>query len=200
MLFDELADADVAERVDRCAADIGQACLAIEHLVTGANRVTRMRVRQLPAVHVVIDTAGVGRAAVAALEVAQVGGQHAAGQRQVVNQADEILAVEMLELTMEIAHAQLLADRVINSSETEVARFSAGIAVKVQPSTVGRVSLLEAVEVAGAHGQPVDIGAGQLGALVSLRQQACIVVDQHRRLGQQGAMADHGVAQAGLGC
>ncbi|MNN06554.1 hypothetical protein D3C81_1193470 [compost metagenome] len=46
--------------------------------------------------------------------------------------------------------------------------------------------------------QPFDIRAGQLRALVRLRQQPGIVIDQHRRLGQQGAVLDHTLPDAGL--
>ena len=53
--------------------------------------------------------------------------------------------------------------------------------------------------MAGGQGQPFDIGTDQLCALVGLRQQPRIVVDQHRRLGQQSAVLDHGLPHARLG-
>ncbi len=199
LLLDELADTDVAERIHRCAADIGQPRLAIKHLVAGTDRMPGMRIRQLPAVQVVVVGAAMGGTAVAAPEVAQVGGQHPAGQRQVMHQACEVLAIEAVEPGVEVAQAQRLAHRIIGTDVGEITGRVAAVAIQVQAGAVRGVAQLELVQVTGGEAQPIDVGAGQLRALVSLRQQPRVVVDQHRGLGQQGAVLDHGLAQARLG-
>ncbi|MNO81850.1 hypothetical protein D3C76_731070 [compost metagenome] len=97
----------------------------------------RMGIGHLPADHVVVDGAAVGGTAVTALEIAQVSAQHATGQRQLMLQAGEVLAVEVLELAMKVAQAQLFADGKIGAGEVEVTRLAARIAIQVQPGAIG---------------------------------------------------------------
>ncbi|MNC18788.1 hypothetical protein D3C75_667050 [compost metagenome] len=116
-----------------------------------------------------------------------------------MDQAQVVLTIEVFELAVEIAQAQLLAGGIVGPGKAEIPRLAATVTIQEQAGAVGGVPLLETVQMAGGQGQAIDISTGQLRTLVGLRQQSRIVVHQHRCLGQQGAMLDDGLPQSRLG-
>ncbi|MCY1397827.1 hypothetical protein D9M71_128460 [compost metagenome] len=110
------------------------------HLVTGTETVAADHVGEQATVGAVIDfalghsvtvvttaditigTAGsAGVAAVsAAVESTQVGFQHTGADRQVVQQADKILLVEIVELAVVVLQRQVVADFVIATGVVEL--------------------------------------------------------------------------------
>ncbi|MNE51067.1 hypothetical protein D3C80_1456760 [compost metagenome] len=113
--------------------------------------------------------------------------------------AGKVLAVEVVQLAAKVAQSQGFAHCVIGTGIAEIRRCIAAVAIGEQASAVGRIALLESLQMATGQGQPVNIAGDQLGALVGLRQQARVVVHQYRGLGQQRTVLDHGLAQPGFG-
>ncbi|MNJ77552.1 hypothetical protein D3C77_750790 [compost metagenome] len=54
-----------------------------------------------------------------------------------MHQPGEVLAVEVLELAMEVAQAKLFAHCIIGTGEAEVTRLAAPMAIRKEAGTVG---------------------------------------------------------------
>ncbi|MNP76698.1 hypothetical protein D3C76_1739890 [compost metagenome] len=78
-------------------------------------------VGQLPAQHVVVDLAAVGRTGINTVEVAQITGQHAAAQRKIVLDTRKILTVEIFQLAVEVTQANGFPQLVLGPCVAEVA-------------------------------------------------------------------------------
>ncbi|MNC32780.1 hypothetical protein D3C75_811500 [compost metagenome] len=135
----------------------------------------------------VVDVAGTLGAVVAAVEVAQVGAQaQAFAQRAGIDQADELLAVDVLELGVVVADAGLRGDGVAAAAEVQVVAAGGAVADVVAARGVTQVGLGQA---AGVEGQAGQVLAGEQATLESGGQQAGVVVHHHRQDRLQGSQA-----------
>ncbi|MNN19884.1 hypothetical protein D3C81_1331400 [compost metagenome] len=177
------------------------------------------RVEQQATVEVVVDLAFGGGAAVvaggevagvkavgaviAAVEVAQVGLQHARADRPIVHQAQEVLFVEVFQVAVVVLQQQVLAELVVASAIVELVAEVAGArvvgAADGHAFFVGRITALDVFYLAADQGQILDFIGGDLAALEGLRQQAPIVIGDDRQLGHECAVAQFGLREPGLG-
>ena len=97
----------------------------MQALVAGGDRMACHGEAQLAAEHAIVDLSGIVVALISAEEIAQVAGQYAGAQRQGVQQAEEVLAVEVVELATEVAEPQPLVHRVVGARVSEVATLPA---------------------------------------------------------------------------
>ncbi len=113
--------------------------------------------------------------------------------------AGKILSIEILQLAIEVAQADVFAQLVVGTGIAEVTGLIAAVAIGHDGHAVARIAQLETLQIPAGDGEVVDVSAADLGALVSLGQQPRIVVDQHRSLGQQRAVFERGLGHPGLG-
>src|SRR5690606_3206723 len=132
----------------------------------------------------------------AGIEVAQVAGQLAAAQHEIVAQAHEVLLIVVVQSAEVVLGDQIPGDRVVATGEQEIAFL--GATLGGQAGTVAGGAAGSLVQVAQVQGQALQVLAGQLCTLEGLRQQAAIVADQHRQAGLQGTDAHFGLAGPGL--
>ncbi|MNE29337.1 hypothetical protein D3C80_1228130 [compost metagenome] len=152
----------------------------------------------------VVDLAGVGGAAVVAEHHAQVGAQGAGAQRLLGEQAEVVLAVDVVEVGEEVAAGQRLAELVVETGEIEVvAAHAAGkapvLAVEEQVLGVGRGAVDHLVQTSADEGQAVDFLRGEQTALEHLWQQAAVAGLDHWQLGDVRAVAQLGGGDLDLG-
>lgn len=225
----ELADLHVGDQVRGRTFAITtvqerEVTVAVEDLVAGADAVAADGIGEEAAEGAVVDFAlghaaavvaaadvavgTAGTAAVlavgAAVEGAQVGLQDARANLPVVDQAEEVLLVEVVQVAVVVLQGQVLVDLVVATRVVElvaVARTGAAAvgAGDAQAAVVGGVTALGVLQLAGNQGEVLEVGRGDLAALEGDRQQAAVVVGDHRQLRLQGAVAELGVGHLGLG-
>ncbi|MNZ32984.1 hypothetical protein D3C78_503220 [compost metagenome] len=128
-------------------------------------------------------------------------------QRQQVHGAEIVLLVEVVELAVVVAGAEAVVPLVGGAGEVERVAGGAGADDDAAGAAVGEghvlvvggVALVDLLELAGVEGQAVELQGIQVAALEGLRQQARVVVLDHRQLGQQGADLEHALGGAQLG-
>ncbi|MNL20718.1 hypothetical protein D3C87_1419760 [compost metagenome] len=113
--------------------------------------------------------------------------------------ACKVLTIKVFQLAMEVAQARVLAEFVVATGVGEIPAFVAGITIGNDRYAIGGIAQLETVQMSRCQGQVIDVGADDLPPLIGLRQQARVVVDQNRRLGQQRAVLERGLGQLDLG-
>ncbi|MEO1820092.1 hypothetical protein [Pseudomonas sp.] len=123
-----------------------------------------------------------------AVEVAQVGGQLAVTQREIVHCAQVVLAVVILQLGEVVGRSQVVGQRVVTAGVAEAvnALSATGYAQVVVVAGNTAAGLADFTE---GQRQAVDIAGGQLSAAEGLWQQAAVVVGQYRQFGLQYALA-----------
>ncbi|MNM91746.1 hypothetical protein D3C81_1040530 [compost metagenome] len=135
----------------------------------------------------VVDVAGTLGAVVAAVEVAQVAAQaHALGQRAGIDQANELLAVDVLKLGVVVADAGLRGNGITAATEVQVATAGGTETHVVAARRVAQVGLGQA---AGVEGEASKVLTGEQAALEGGRQQAGVVVHHHWQDRLQGTHA-----------
>ena len=126
-----------------------------------------------------------------------VGGARPAlvGDRQGVHQAEVMLLVEVVELAVVVAGAEVVGPLVAAAGEVELVRSQPGTDHDVALAATGDghvlvvrgVALVDLLQAPGVEGQAVDLHGVQRAALEGLWQQAAVVGHDHRQLGGQGA-------------
>ncbi|MCY1360346.1 hypothetical protein D9M69_469670 [compost metagenome] len=104
-------------------------------------------VGQQAAVHVVVQLAIACLSRILAVEVAQVGAEAAWPQGQAVDQADEVLLVELFQLAIVVTQGQGLAGLVVGTGEPEALTVITCVSVGSDRMVVTGVAHAELVEV-----------------------------------------------------
>ena len=165
---------------------------------------TAQRVRQQSAKGAVIDGPGSGRAAVIAFQQAHIGGQYTRPHRLLGQQANKLLTVNVLQLSVVVLRRQLLVNLVIEAVHREmVSRDVAGItlvfAVQPQVLGVGGVPRGVAVQTRSHELQVFDFLRLQHRAVEDVGQQTAVVVLEQRQVRQQGAVFEYGLGNTHFG-
>src|SRR5690554_1239960 len=209
----ELADLRVGDQVGGSTVaivDEGEVAVATQMLVTQPEAVTAVAVgeqgAERPVVHfaLVLEAGGaIARFAIlvgamgVAVEGAQVGGELALAQTDVVHQAEEVLTVVVFQLGKVVAGDQVVGQLVVTAGKTELVN-PAGATGDGEFLVIGGVAALGLVDLAEMQGQAADVFRGELTATESLRQQASVVESQHRQLGLQRADTQFSLGNARL--
>ena len=151
-----------------------------------------------------VDAAGTGAAAVVTLDQAQVTLEHPGPQGLVGHQADEVLAIDILELGVMVLAAEAVAELVVQAVGVEViGRGVAGIALVLAMHAnvlgIGGIPGGVAVQAGCGEGQVPDLPGGQYRAIEQGGQQAPVVVLEQRQVRQLRAVFEHGLGHAHLG-
>ena len=122
----------------------------------------------------VVDLAGIGGAAVLAQHHPHVGAQGAAAQRLAGEQAEEVLAVDIIEVSEVITPAQALGELIIEAHQVQMIRRDAGskaavLAIEDQLLGVGRGAVDHFIQAPAGKGQAVEFAGGQQAAFEHLR-------------------------------
>ena len=124
----------------------------------------------------VVDLACFGTARLITEKTAQVGGQHAITQGQIVQQCQGALLVQIRHLDMVGAHAQVLVDLIITTAVSQVRGFSRALesAIGRRDShglVVGGVTFIDRVDISGVEGQTVNFFGADGGPAKGLGQK-----------------------------
>ncbi len=153
----------------------------------------------------VVDLAGVGRAGVVAEHHAQIGAQRGVvGQRLDRQQAEEMLAVHVIQLAVVVAAGEVLVEGVFGPGEGQVIGLggtgeTAVLVVQLQVLGVGRSAVDDLVQAPADQRQAFDILGSGGAAFEHLRQRAAVAGLDHRHLRDVRAIAQLGLGDLRLG-
>ena len=193
---------------------------AVTHLIATTEGVTFNGVQEQAAVQVVgnltftvlrhavgvVTVAEVSRVVriftvITAVEITQVGFQHARADRPVVNQAQEVLFVELVQVAVVVLQQQVFGDFVIGASVDEL--VAVGGASARAPNRhlfiVAGVTAFNVFDLTTDQGQVLELVGGDLATFKGLRQQTTIVVGDDRQFRHQGAVTQFGLGNLGFG-
>src|SRR5690606_16702280 len=116
----EVVDLHEVDQEGVAAVDIGKAGIAAHLLVGEADLVAVQAVAEHAVPGLVVDLAGVGRTAVLAQTHAQVGAQFTGPYGLFGEQAEEVLAVDIVEVGEVIAAGDLVAEPVVDTGQIQM--------------------------------------------------------------------------------
>ncbi|MNM93759.1 hypothetical protein D3C81_1061420 [compost metagenome] len=140
----------------------------------------------------VIDLAAARLALIVADRQAQIGAEFPGAQRVAGEQADEVLAIDFVELGEVVAPGEGVIELVVAAGQVVVlaghaARKAAVLVVQRQVLVVGGVAVLELLQAPAGEVQARQVGGIEQAAFEGLREQAAVVGLQGRQIGDQGA-------------
>ncbi|MNK91490.1 hypothetical protein D3C87_1115880 [compost metagenome] len=198
----EVAQLVLGEEVRDRAVDIGKWRAAHLLLITAADAVPVPVPGQTCAQGAVVDLAGQTGAILVGIEVTHVGFHRPGTEGEAVFQADILLAVEVFQLSVVVAHDGVGGEFVVTAGVAELIAGGAFVSLVLRRQThvfvVGRVPLLELIELAQAHCQVLDVAGNELSTVERLREQATGVGLQRRQVGHQIAHAQFALGQTRL--
>ncbi|MCY1290568.1 hypothetical protein D9M70_397210 [compost metagenome] len=197
----EVAYLDVVDQRRAGARDEDHAVVAVHALVAGADRVPAIGGAEEAGERAVVQLTQVRAALVAGGEQADVGAQGPVADLLLVRQVVETLLVDIFQLRL--PQADLAAPGVEAVFRTQVVESIGkhpATAIDRQVLVVGGVALAQRAHLPAMQGQAGNLLRGEHAALEGLRQQAAIVAQQDRQLGQQFADFQFGVRQLQFRC
>ena len=157
----EVVDLDEVDQVRVAAFQVGEGVVAVHSLPGRAEGMVAKAVGEHAVERLVVDAAGLGRAAVGAAGEAQVAGQFAGTDRPAVQQADEVLAVDVLQVAVVIAGGELVGELVVQSAEVEVIGADPGeaavLVVQREVLGVAGVADLGLFQAPGGEAEVLDL-------------------------------------------
>src|SRR3989338_7899318 len=199
----EVVDLHEVDQERVAAIDIGVTGVAAHVLKAQAEFVAVDRVAEHGVEGAVVDLAGIGCAAVVAQHHPYIGAQGAAAQRLAGEQAEEVLAIDIVEVGEVVAAFELLVEAVVEAHQIEMVGGNASgkaavLAVEDQLLGVGRGAVDYFVQATTGKGQAVDFAGGQQAAFEYLRQQAAVAGLDHRQLRDVRTIAQLGIGDLDL--
>src|SRR5690606_33621144 len=200
----EVVDLHEVDQEGVAAIDIGKAGIAAHLLVGEADLVAVQAVAEHAVPGLVVDLAGVGRTAVLAQTHAQVGAQFTGPYGLFGEQAEEVLAVDIVEAGEVIAAGDLVAEPVVDTGQIQMIGLGATgeaavLVVQREVFGIGRGTVDDLVQPPADEGQALQFLGGQQAAFVDLRQGAAGTGLDHRQLGNVRAVAKFGLGELDLG-
>ncbi|MNO52546.1 hypothetical protein D3C76_429700 [compost metagenome] len=152
----------------------------------------------------VVDGTGAGLSAVGTLEQTQIGLEHAATQRLVGQQAEEVLSVDVFQFGIVVLPRQPIVDLVVEAVHVEmiggdVAGITLVLAVHANVLGISGVPGGVLVQARGHDIQVLHFPGREHRAIEHRRQQAAIVVLEQRHIRQQRAVLQYALRHAHLG-
>ncbi len=200
----EVVDLHEVDQEGVAAVDIGKAGIAAHLLVGEADLVAVQAVAEHAVPGLVVDLAGVGRTAVLAQTHAQVGAQFTGPYGLFGEQAEEVLAVDVVEVGEVIAAGDLVAEPIVDTGQIQMIGLGATgeaavLVVQREVFGIGRGTVDDLVQPPAGEGQALQFLGGQQAAFVDLRQGAAGAGLDHRQLGNVRAVAKFGLGELDLG-
>ena len=188
----KIVDLHEVDQVRVAAIHIREGAVAGHVLVAGAELMAIEGIAEQAVEGGVVDLAAAGGAGVVADRQAQIGGEGAGAHRARSHQAEEVLAVHVVELGEVIAAGDLVGELVVHAAEIEVlaggaAEETAVLVVEGDVLVVGVVAVLGLVETATGEHQVLELFRGDQAAVEGLRQDAAVVGLEDRQFGDQRA-------------